>query len=484
MASSSKKARTHVDRAVWKYLDPGPGTDFDKDKYVKFEITTADDEFISLPPLPFYMTYLAKQGTNLYTSHNILKNKKGVAQGYPPKLAYFPNTLGASCLFEEVSVTVNGYNLKEISDLKGYQYLWQSLNRYFSTTDERVKMFGEEMAQIIDKDSLRDWSDPSTELLANSKSLEFYTDQSAKTCCFGFDGISLLGPRCFANAKLHNMSLSDWPPVILPPNTTLVIKLDKTPAPGLRIEYPQDTFTYMTSKAEATTIESYDTKINIKALRIVYKSFRLSGPPLERLRNASYAFRHEAVNYQQFSIIANTMYTPLKVLIPEKTKLVFICFVRTWQLYKYAATNKNQMGRFTFPKHLKSVKCSLPGSDFLAFESGFEGLNEPCNHLSPKTYHQSLLDAKIVDCPYNSLFPDEKFSEKNLSYRQAIMLDLSQKNIKPMTPMNVGIVWDTVLGHDPSDPAHDKEIAVVCFTVQDCELYREKKSNTYNSRIV
>lgn len=482
--NSKSKMKLPVDQMLWRFQDPVAGTNLSKDKIISFELETGPDEFISLPQLPFYITYQAKHGEAPYTAQSLLEadtlNNNDLV-----KLAYFPNTLGASCLFEQVEAHINGFKLNSISNLGKLQYLWAAMNRYFSTMDERVKMFGDDMAQIVDGDAKRNWTAPSEELLANCKSMQFFSDSAYKTSCFGFDGCSFLGPRCFANAKLQDKSLSTTPNVILPPNTNLVIKLHLTDKQCQRIEYPTKSYTYFSSTEETTDLTAvYKTKVLIQSLKLVYKSYKLSGPTLTKFSNASYSFRHEAINYQQFSVPPGTKYTPFKVLIPERTKLVFICFVRSWQIYPFSSDNKAQYARFCFPKHLMSVTCTLPGKSDVGFEKGYESLNESYNSSAPKAYYQSLLESRVIDCSYDSLFPEAKFAEGEISYRQAIMLDFTQNKINSETTMNLGVVWDTSLTPTQNDTKHDHELSALVFTVQDAELYREKKSEKYLMRVI
>jgi hypothetical protein len=164
---------------------------------------------------------------------------------------------------------------------------------------------------------------------------------------------------------------------------------------------------------------------------------------------------------------------------------MFIAFVMSHQLYPFSQPKKNQVGRFMFPRHLKSVKCTMPGNEPFTFpEEGFMQLGENSqNSEIPQAYYQSLIEKRIIDCDYSAIFPEEPWGEKNFSFRQALLLDFTQKKVPNDTYMQVSCVYNEpkpIVGVD----VPDKDYNMITFAIQECDLVRERGTGKYSIKIL
>jgi len=480
-----KNIKPHVTNKIDKFVSPVAGTDFSTDRFLVFDVTMGPREFGVFKEFPFTLLYRFTAGdpparveTFKVAQDAMNSATRTVAGDKAKKMFYMNNALGPSSLFSHMEASINGYDLNEKSNLGTMQYLWQGLNRFFSTKAERTEKYGETMASLVDTDAKRDFLHPCPELLENLKSTHFPTDAKFRSEVFGFDGASVFGSRCFAHAKLRGHSATETQNFVLPPGSNLIIKLFFTESFTDRLEFYKDMKNYITNVAAGgDTIESQALHMDIKDLRFAYKSHTIPEPHLlDKFNRGNFKCYSDNICHQQFHTPLNQKHTPFKIEIPAKTKVVFIAFPKTWQLYRYSAADKNQLARYVFPQNLKSVTCTLPGGEVLGFEGGFDNIGDDTfQELGPRAYYQSLIEKRVIDCSYDDLFPEGPFGAQNISFRQAIMLDLTQKNIPEKTSMDLSCIWK---------PHSEADVSIVVFTVQEMELKRDRTTGRYTSQII
>ena len=496
-----KRIKPYVDESIGREIEPVAGTDLNNERFIVYEMATGPTEFAILSNLPFYASYrlnynpaggAANQKSapldiistykNEYlaildeTTNEIQVTKPGIPNAEVKNMCYINNALGPACFFSHYEATINGYNLLESSNLSGFQYLYQALNRFFATKDDLVKTFGEDLGTLIDKSSQRDFKDPSPELIKTLKSTQFSTSTSWKTRTFGFDGFPLFGPRNFALAKLMGSNVSKNQYAILPPNTTLIVKLFLTEAMWHRMEFPLESFTYMSNApTEVPNIPVYfnNPKIEFDKLTLRYTSMKISNKEvLNKCYKTSLHYFTDLINFQQFTVPVKQAFTRHNVLLKKHCKSIIITFPKTWQLYNMSKPNKHQCARFTFPRYLENVKLIMPGNEVLGYTQGYANFGEGSyNSQIPQAYYQSLIDANVIDCSYDSMFPEDEYDNKTISFRQAIFVDLTQRKIEQDTQMAIECNWRNL---PEADQNADQDINILIFTIHEGALTRDK----------
>jgi len=458
--ASYKAIKPYVRNQVTKHLTPSSGTRFDVDKIIIFELKTGPEEFARIPELPFLAVYrLLHNGEDPYKTLS-LAAKANTSADDEKKMVYINNALGFSSFFTHYEATLNDFNINSESNLGQLQYIYQCLNRFFATSTELKAMFGGDMAEIIDFDGDRQFPNPTSKLMHNMTSSSFPVPEMYKTTAFAFDGGSLLGPRNFAYAALRGKSIVNAQKMLIPPNSTLLIKLFRVEDHGQRLEYPTNQHNYFTNNPATFNIKAQKTTLDLKKLTFKYDSFIISQPELlNKINKSDLHFYTDNINYMQFSIPTNQAYTDWTVKINRKTRCLYIVFCKSYQLYSFQQDNKNQCGRFMFPKHLQKIECEFPGNEKFGFVNGFTNLG----HMS--------------------FFPELAWGEKHFSFRQALFLDLTQKKIPEDTTMKLSCEWgeaDAIQG----ETVPDRDMNVLVFTVQEADLMREKKTGKYSIRII
>jgi hypothetical protein len=500
-----KRIKPYVEQSINREIDPVAGTNLKGDRFIIYELKTGPTEFAILSNQPFFASYrmtyhpvnqagvtqsvksapldIISEYKDKYIaafdeqSKTVSVEKSGIPEAQIKRMVHLNNSLGPAAFFSHYEATINGYNLLEGSNLSTFQYLYQALNRFFATKEDLKSCFGEDLGTIIDKSSLRDFRDPSPELVKNLKSAQFSTDTAWKTRTFGFDSCPLFGVRNFAFSKLMGSNVNKNQYAVLPPNVHLIVKLFLTESAWQRMEFPLESFTYMSNQPTEidTDIPTHfdNPKIEFNKLTLRYNSMKITDPKvLAKCHKASLHHFTDLISYQQFTVPVQQSLTRHSVLVRRHTRMLMITFPKTWQLYNLSRPNKHQNARFLFPRYLDSVKLIMPGNEELGYPGGYSSLGEGSyNAQVPYSYYQSLIDAKVIDCPYDHLFPEDEYDNKSISFRQAILVDLTQRKINQDTQMALECKWKTLPAEDAEA---DRDLNILVFSLQEAALIRDK----------
>jgi hypothetical protein len=473
-----RNIKPYVDASCYRELDPVAGTNFDNDKFVVFALTTGPQEYIQIPESPFFMSYQLLNNDTVYKP-SIPMAKEAMTADDKAQIAYINSALSGSCFFSHTEITLNGYDFNENSNLGQLQYLYCGLNRFFSNKRDRQIMFGENDAELVDRQSKRNFAKPSKELLCNLKSTEFTKNTDFKTLSFGFDG-TLLGPRNYINSCLKGKSVVNTPRPFIPPNSKLLIKLFRTDYDFLRLDFCDTHDRYFTNQAMAVDPRTYNAKLKINKLKLLYKSFKVTQPEMNlRFQKVAQNYAFEMIKAFQFSVPVSQLSSDYKLLLPSHSKVLYLSFCKTHQIYPLSQPTKNQTPKFVFPPFLESVEIELPGHETFGFANGYKGLGEGSyNHLGPREYYNFLLQNRIIDCEYESLFPCQDYTSDK-SYMQALVLDLTQKKLSQDTTIDIRVKFrkPTTTALDPNP---DKDWNLVFFSVQNGNLTRQGSKYVMN----
>jgi hypothetical protein len=229
------------------------------------------------------------------------------------------------------------------------------------------------------------------------------------------------------------------------------------------------------SETEVANIPQYfnNPKIEFNKLNLRYTSMKISNPQvLAKCHKASLHYFTDLLNYQQFTVPIAQSSTRHSILVKKHTKMIMVTFPKTWQLYNLSRPNKHQCARFTFPRYLDSVKLTMPGNEEIGYPDGFSSLGEGSyDSQIPYSYYQSLIDAKVIDCPYDALFPEDEYDNKTISFRQALLIDFTQRKIDQDTQMAIDCRWKTL---PEGDEDADRDINILVFSLQEAALIRDK----------
>jgi len=475
------KLRSHADSSVVRNLNPVAGTDFKTDKFVTFVLETGPSEFVSLSSMPFYMVYRLTRGEATFQSLAVLKrtvqgNADNLDATRLKEMAYINNALGCSSFFTHCEMELNDFDLTGITNLGKQQYLYAGGNMFMSRESERLSVMGSSRAQIIDTTEKRNFdtagSDAVDPLKANLQTTEYYSAQSYKTDCFGFDGYPGIGFRNFAYCTLSGRRMQDTPPLIIPPSSRFLVKMFFTQNVYDRLEFYGGDEHYFGITNPTVILDQNETKLSIKELKLQYESHSIGNPAvLSRLLNSTYKYNFDIPRYQQFSVPVNQSFMSFQVTVPAKTNVMFITFLRTWQIYP--STVKNQSARFLFPRFLKNVNCTFPGNDTYGFSSGYTDLGRaPMNHISPRAYYETLVQKQLIDCTFEELFPPSGSADaEHYSYRQLLFLDVRNKKLARDQSVELAVQFEKSAG-DAADL--EKDLSILVFTIQEGQLTRHK----------
>jgi hypothetical protein len=114
----------------------------------------------------------------------------------------------------------------------------------------------------------------------------------------------------------------------------------------------------------------------------------------------------------------------------------------------------------------------MPGNEEIGYPGGFSSLGEGSyNSQIPYAYYQSLIDAKVIDCSYDALFPEDEYDNKSISFRQALLIDFTQRKIDQDTQMALECIWKSL---PVQDAEADRDLNILVFSLQEAALIRDK----------
>ncbi len=381
--------------------------------------------------------------------------------------AYLPPACGAGIFFESVDVHLDGQDILKEVEVSSLQYVYQSLNRAFSTAAQRRRLGQETSIPSSKYDS--DLGDGKTESMrAALTPLHNDSWKNGDTLYleFGFDGLLFLSaPRNFALQSLQgggvpNDNLALPPGKIHPvphnngkkntdlrflPGSCLEILLHKREPLNSAVEWPGITAaSYFSTTADATdAVKKID--FAIEACGLCYESTVLaSGSKIAAdLRKSSLTLHFDIPKISYQALLPSQQRLNLNVMIPSGSKCAYVFFMFGHQLWQSDVQKKHLSGRVSFPSSLQRAFFSIPGHESVAFKTGFAGVgagsfsSETC-----RTYFNDLRSQGVIDCNLEDMFPRVK-TEK--SYMQAFFLDLRPFRIRTAQTLFVELEFDANL---------------------------------------
>ncbi len=460
-----------------KYVDPTPGTNVNTDKVISFRLALSEVEWGRLLNAPFLIKFSAKYTNPDYVENDADAEKKTKEHYLRPSAdkpaVILPDALGANCLFEKVDVFLNGIDIQEHSRMGSFQFIYQSLNRYFSTKDQRDRL-GQEY--VIDRSLDVDLSKKTPDLTRAMTLLDAQTYNSGGShiFAFGFDGVPFLsGSRCLALSSLQGHDFIDN--VTLPPSSVLDIHLQKRlPLYAGFHNLGISNGSYFSSDPATNDLTEID--ITIEEIRIGYESLvPRSGSSLQSQLKASKMRMFFDVPYITYQAVYAGLERPSHtVLVPPGAKVMYAVIMFGHQLWYSKADKKYIAGKFRFPPNLTTALFHLAGHETVGQSRGFVNFGGGSGYISPsaKAYHFELAERKILDCAFYDMFPP---GEGQISFRQAFFLDLRGYRIKEPTQMTIELGFSS--RNNTLSPA--KSYIVAAF-VREIDLGKQHKETVLN----
>ena len=195
-----------------------------------------------------------------------------------------------------------------------------------------------------------------------------------------------------------------------------------------------------TTAAAATSTVPIEWKL--KELFLVYESTVLeSKEEIARMSKAAIKYYVDIPRARLQKLSEGMRLTTNVLDVPKGTKAVLVAWVSEQQIFYNATQNKNLSARFTFPRDCTNGQFLLKGyAAPLIFSGGLEdlGLEKAFNSPGCRSYHSYLVRKGLYPRGVDSLFP-----AKGLSYDQVAYLDLSHRDLKDNTEMEVVLKFST-----------------------------------------
>ena len=437
-----------------QHFYPNPGTDLNKDVAITFEIITPSYKFLHALDQPFFMEFEVKNQATETTLEGIIPAQKQTR--VVDDLVYMPSAIGAGCLFDSASIEINGVKILEKNAYIGNNdYLYTSLNKFFSTHKDRINQIGRdtmiENSLNLDLGHQTGKTDYKTAFNAKLESELTSMDMKSKGAVesqistFGFDSIPFLG---FSNNCLNkirgDLHSNDHGHAILPPGTKLTIKLFKSNPLYKKLiwNFKEDYFV----KSSQQSPQATDTTDKIKKLRINIKSlyFRMRSyvSPKQsfianELSHKNLCYSIDLVQEMDSTLLSNTKHTTNMFNIRRNTKLVYLFFMREHCLWP--SDSKTPLPAwFTFPEYIENCQIKINDGLNLISSEGLSNIggNEGNTSATAYAYYTYLKSRGFVDSTFESFFPRDGYSIK-----QAIVLDLSNQDLPELPTLKVDITW-------------------------------------------
>ncbi len=402
---------------------------------------------------------------------------------------YLPPASGGGILFQGADVYLDGQDISAGCEVGSLQFVYQSLNRTFSTSAQRLRM-GQEVA-ITTSEDIDDLRTKSDRLKRAQKPLQgnSWNDQTVLYLEFGFDGIPFLSaPRCLALSSLQQHYKNDN--LMLPPgecfcriNCTGSLTLAPPPATGScleitlhkrepllsALEWPAITANsyFSETPAAAGLMKTEELRFVIQSMGLTYESTVMSnsGKIANDLQSGSLQcfFDCPKISYQ--AMMPSQQRLNMSVLIPAGSKVAYIAFMHGHQLWESKADKKNLSGRTRFPTSLRRAIFTLPGHETIGFRRGFEGIGSSYGFSSDSCwgYYSDLRSQQVVDYDLEEVFPR---APATYSFLQAFLLDLRPYRIKKNLTMSVELEFSSNLSPE--------KMYLVSIAVRELSLFRAK----------
>ncbi len=386
---------------------------------------------------------------------------------------YLPPANGASIFFERVDVSLDGQDIIKDVEVSNLQFVYQALNRAFSTYGQRRKL-GQEVSITCSKD-VSNLAEKSERLKAAMQPLQNVTWETPTTLFlqFGFDGLMFLSaPRNLALARLQEHWQNDnltLPPgeirlsitvePFLPPHgpffptsfqkagSALEITLHKREPFHLGLEWPGISVgTYFSTTADASNGMKNNLTFTIQSMGLCYESTVMANSQKisSDLQKGSLNLYFDIPKLSYQALQPQQQRLHMSVLVPAGSKACFLAFMFGHQLWEHTADKKNISGRTRFPKSLRKLLLSVAGHESLAFRAGFDGIGGAGGYSSEscRNYFEDLRAQGVIDWDFEEMFPRDP---NKSSFIQALFLDLRGYRIKKNTTMFVEMEFSSNL---------------------------------------
>lgn len=429
-SKSRKYPSNHITSPMLTKVEPVSGTNLKSDKVLEFKVDAGPYSAWQFCLLPILVKYKIKVGGVFATSTALAPaNAEGVQGTALHTNAFFINPLlGASTFFESAEVRIHNTVVTGSGNLgPSSQYLYQGLNRLFARTKDLEKICGDAHL-LINTEEERDFADPSDKFMEVLQATDFLDSANGQsiTSFASLDGFPFIGLDSFSLSRVHGKCLPQERQVF-PPNTKLVIKLNRTYPDWSRFEFNGSASNYFSADPAAKNPTTY-------GIEVILEEVSLMGYTITIPSNWTYPskmlYTFDRVKFMEYGVASSQYKTTDSINVDKGTGVVMVAFVMSHQTTLIPNQYKALNPRFSFPETLKSVSIKVPGEKPLLFN-----MNEKLSDLdtadrSPtvRAYYSYLKNkAKVLDIPFSKMFPRAKEGVKKYSFRQAIFIDLSNE---------------------------------------------------------
>jgi hypothetical protein len=444
-----KNVTPTVGKLTKKVWLPVAGTNLNADNTIEFDMTVGPDELVRFIDNPFHLrfkvakknaTYVAGSpaGTAASVEYHFLRPQTELADG-----AYLDPALGGQSFFSRLVVLVNSVPV-EGPLLGDMNFLYQAMNRAFTTPSVRRERLGEDFDRIsvTDERTYTTIANIPKKLMDNMASLTFDGIDKSKWMLsqFSFDGVWPLA--CPQSNILRTITKTNLENGFLPPNMRLTFRLTRRDDPAAAIERPKITDTVYYGAGNAAAGDTPDFHVFMKDLFIVYESVILDKPSdlVSLTRGETRNYYVDVPKLRLERLIAGTSISQTSFPVPPGTRVVILAWLMEWQVTQDKASRKNLSARFTFPVDARNVKLTFKGKDGVVFSEGLEDFGvdleavPSCTSIACKTYHQEMGQKGLYPKKFESMFP-----RTGRSYDQIYMVDLTPYDVSLATEMVVTV---------------------------------------------
>jgi hypothetical protein len=381
----------------------------------------------------------------------------------PP--VYINPLLKGATFFSKIEVNIDGQRVGG-DNLEDRGYLYQSLNRIFTNDKVRKPKFSEKGHWIsTTAERTTEPAVPAVAAVAPAVGPPIVIPVAARdripakipkglqrameplvfdapwpsldnSMCFGQDGIFPFSTTNCGMCSILGGGMKNAETPYLRPGSSISFVLHKRSPFGICVERANVTDDNYFSNGDCGV--AVEVEYTITSITLSYESSVIdSDDQLAALK------RHDRQYYVDVPLMRlNICQSGVKhdvqiISLPKNTKLVYICWLYENQFVYNATTHSYLSARFRFPPNMVEASLSMPGKEGLLVSGGIKdlGINTGWNSASLRGYHGRLVREGLYDKDFDSFSPNRR--HENLSYDQALVLNLKNYNIEEATQLHV-----------------------------------------------
>jgi hypothetical protein len=347
--------------------------------------------------------------------------------------------LGMNSIFSRIEFLIDNEKI-ELPNLEEFNFVYQSINRRFTTDEFYREKYGETIPRISTTTDryaadVASASEPLKQALV-SLHMDSWNVTNPVLGTFGMDGNFPISCQSNILAALMKKKVENG---FLKPGTRITIRLYKRATVGCLLDTTKaiDTGYYSNTDLSSAPV---NIEFDIIDLKLVYESFIPDSKSLANFAKGIPKYYVDVPRFRFAAVPPKQMVTSHELDIPKGTKALIVGWAHSSALWWQDGKNLNT--RYKFVPNSKEVKMKMNGEEGFIVKDGLKafGSDEEFFSTAARLYHSNLVQKGLYDRPFNTMFPRKIATIK--SYDQVLILDLTDRTINEDTKMTLTHVYD------------------------------------------